>query len=74
MSSHEERNGARHWTEANAPHLRFGRGGKSGSAVHDMIGRRIKANYDTQPQPLPDRLRELLEELNRLSDSATPEH
>jgi len=36
-------------------------------AVHDMIGRRLKLHYEElQQQPLPQRLAELLDELNAL--------
>ena len=35
-------------------------------AVHEMIGRRLRLHYEElQQQPLPDRLAELLRELER---------
>jgi len=38
-------------------------------AVHDMIGRRLRLHYDElQQQPLPDRLAELLRELENMPD------
>lgn len=74
MSSHKERYGARQWTESNTPQMVFGRSARAGSTVNDMIGRRLRSNYDSAAQPLSDRLSELLEELKRIPDSAMPEH
>ena len=74
MSNHKERSGARQWTESNTPQMVFGRSARTGSTVNDMIGRRLRSSYDSAAQPLSDRLSELLEELNRIPDSAMPEH
>ncbi len=45
-------------------------------SVHDVIGRRLKLHYEElQLQPLPERLADLLEELDRAPDDpATPRH
>lgn len=38
-------------------------------AVHEMIGRRLRLHYDElQQQPLPGRLAELLEDLEKASE------
>ncbi len=74
MSNHKERSGARQWAESHTPQMAFGRSARTGSTVNDMIGRRLRSNYDSAAQPLSDRLSELLEELKRIPDSAMPEH
>jgi hypothetical protein len=45
-------------------------------AAHEMIGRRLKLHYEElQQQPLPDRLAELLDKLDRSAeDPATSRH
>ena len=41
--------------------------------VHDVIGRRLKLHYEElQPQPLPGRLAELLDELDREPPDPAP--
>ena len=43
-------------------------------AVHEMIGRRLRLHYEElQQQPLPDRLADLLEELDRMEDAPPPQ-
>lgn len=42
-------------------------------AVHEMIGRRLRLHYEElQQQPLPDRLAELLRELERAEQEPHP--
>jgi hypothetical protein len=42
-------------------------------AVHEMIGRRLRLHYEElQQQPLPDRLSELLEQLDDAADVPAP--
>lgn len=42
--------------------------------VHEMIGRRLRLHYEElQQQPLPDRLADLLERLDRPEDHPPPQ-
>lgn len=42
-------------------------------AVHEMIGRRLRLHYEElQQQPLPDRLAELMRELDRTEEEPAP--
>jgi hypothetical protein len=42
--------------------------------VHEMIGRRLRLHYEElQQQPLPDRLADLLERLDRQADHPPPQ-
>ncbi len=43
-------------------------------AVHEMIGRRLRLHYEElQQQPLPDRLADLLEQLDRPEQAPPPD-
>lgn len=43
-------------------------------AVHEMIGRRLRLHYEElQQQPLPDRLAELLQELENIKGEPAPQ-
>ena len=62
-----------------APSRREGQGShrqplpKLRPAVHEMIGRRLRLHYEElQQQPLPDRLSELLQQLDEPADVTTP--
>ncbi len=42
--------------------------------AHEMIGRRLRLHYEElQQQPLPDRLADLLEKLDRQEDHPPPQ-
>jgi hypothetical protein len=73
MSRQSERSAARHWVEGNES--RFGMEGwkNTSKQEHEAIGRRLKATYDNASDSLPDRLRELLVELNRVSSPPSAE-
>lgn len=66
MTRQFERNATRHRVEGHSPGFDIERWDKAGMKQNEAIGRRLKANYDHAVDPLPDRLRELLAELNRL--------
>lgn len=68
MSRHGERYAARHWIEGSGgPQPSYERWNNPGPTPHEAIARRLKANYDDAHETLPERLQELLAELNRLT-------
>jgi hypothetical protein len=70
MSRQVERNASGHGAEAKELKVNMQHWNKREAKEFEAIGRRLKSNYDNAGDPLPDRLRELLAELNRLPTPA----
>lgn len=73
MNKPIKRNTARQWIEGSRPQLIPMPWAQRKLQIYEVIGQRLKMNYNEECENLPDRLQGLLEQLNRLPCPAKPE-